>query len=226
MKKGSIKWAWPLFVFTLLMAYPFGTLHSNQCYSEYWQKLLWTAYEKDAVEISTYVKLESRNHWKGFRYIQLSEQLAYHLTKTFSMEIHYTYIHSHDVVADTPWRWRHRLELEGNRIFYLPQNQNIQTRNRLEIYKEQFDPTMIFRLRQLTLWEIPINGRVLKSFSMYNEIFYNLTTHRFTQDRICPCQFTFALTEEMEMDLFFLLRLFEFNSVWLKTGVFGTQISF
>lgn len=54
------------------------------------------------------------------------------------------------------------------------------------------------------------------SYSVYNELFYNISTHLFTQDRICPCQLTFALTDKIELDVFFLIRFFLTDKIWRK----------
>lgn len=184
-------------------------------------------WEKDAFSLGTYAKFESRNRFKGFRLIQLSEQLAYDVSKEWTLEFHYTYIHGHSIVRDSPWEWQHRLELEANRTFNLANKNLIKTRNRLEIRRLQDEPKTHYRLRQMTMLVIPIeNAGSLQAFSMSNEIFYDITTHLFNQDRICPFQLTFALTEELEMDLFFLMRLFIGNDKWQRSAVLGTQFSF
>lgn len=203
------------------------SLQGNEWYSEYWQKFLWRMWKNDSFDVSTYTKIETGNHFKQIRLIQISEQLAYHVTKDFSLEIHYSYIHGRTVIPDSIWNWQHRLELEGNRTFRLPWNHFINTRNRFEIRKLQNEPKIQYRLRQLTMYEIPIkNAGILTAFSVYNELFYDLSTHQFTQDRIYPCQFTLSFTDKISLNLFLLIRLFRSDEAWHRSAVLGTQLSF
>ena len=102
----------------------------------------------------------------------------------------------------------------------------IETRNRLEVRRVKHEPKILYRLRQRTTAIIPIENSMVTAFSVFNELFYNLSTHRFTQDRICPCQWTFAISEGVELDLFFLIRLFETDTGWKKSAVLGTQLNF
>lgn len=212
-------------IFVLLIST--SCLQANNCYSEYWQKFFWQMYESDPFAIGTYVKIETDNHLKNIRYTQVSEQFAWNVSKKFSLEMNHTYIHSRSIVANSLWKWHYRAELEANRIFYLPYNCLIKTRNRLEIRREQKEPKTTYRLRQRTMLVIPFEGMsILKSYRAYNELFYDISTHYFTQDRICPCQFTLALSNKMDLDIFFLFRVFRANDLWQKSAVLGTQLSF
>lgn len=200
---------------------------TNDCYSEYWQKFFWKMWENNAFALGTYVKIDTKNHLKNIRSYQFNEQFRWKVSKNFSLELHYAYIHGRAIVQNSPWRWQHRLELEANRIFHLLDNYLIKTRNRFEIRRVQTEPKILYRLRQRTMLVIPFEDKsILKSFSMYNELFYNISTHHFTQDRICPVQLTFAVSDKMEMDLFALIRFFYMNDIWSKSAVLGTQFSF
>lgn len=206
---------------------PLVRQHTLNDYSEYWQQFFWTMWGNDSLTLGTYVKIDSKNHMRNVRSYQLSEQLAFKVTKHFSCELHYSYLHSRSVVPNSLWRWQHRLELEVNPTFQLSRGWLIETRNRLEIRRLQREPKILYRLRQRTMLVIPFKGEsALKAFSLYNELFYDLSTHLFTQDRICPCQLTFALPHKMELDLFFLLTVFNSNDIWRRCAVLGTQLSF
>lgn len=215
-----------LFILVLVLCFPCG-LQSTNWYSEYWQKIFWKMWEKEPFSLGTYVKLETGDHLKNIRSFQLSEQLEFTVSKNFSLEFHYTYIHGRSIVPGSPWDWQHRLELEANPTFHLPCRTLLKTRNRLEIRKLQNEPKIQYRLRQMTMLVIPFeNSGRLKSFSLYNELFYNITTHLFTQDRLCPCQLTFSLSQKVDLDLFFLIRLFMTKGIWHRSAVFGTQVIF
>lgn len=104
--------------------------------------------------------------------------------------------------------------MEANRLFHLPSNCLIKTRNRLEIRRVETEPKTLYRLRQRTMLTVPFENRgILKSYSLYNELFYNISTHLFTQDRLCPCQLTFAISDRVDLDIFFLIRLFRADDI-------------
>lgn len=210
-----------------LLSCPICRLQGCNCYSEYWQKLFWKMWENDSLALGTYIKIDTGNHLKNVRSMQFNEQLLIKVSENFSLEFHYAYIHGRSIVPNSPWLWQHRLELEANRIFHLPCNWLIKTRNRLEIRRLQTEPKILYRLRQRSMLVIPFEkGNFFKSFSMYNELFYNASTHLFTQDRVCPVQLTFAVSDKIDMDLFFLVRFFITNDIWRKSSVIGTQLSF
>lgn len=211
---------------SLVLIIFFSPLLGENCYSEYWQSLYWKMWENDSFALKTYVKLETKNHLKSIRSIQFNEQLLWKASKNLSLEIHYTYLHSQSIVSNSKWRWHHRLELEANPLFPLPCHRLIKTRNRLEIIREKDEPKTLYRLRQRTMLVIPLQNHVLKAFSISNELFYDISTHLFNQDRICPFQLTFALSEKVDLDVFFLIRLFITDAIWRKSYVIGTQLNF
>lgn len=184
-------------------------------------------WKNDTFALGTYVKIDTKNHLKGIRAFQLNEQFRWKVSKNFSLEIHYAYIHDREIVQHAPWRWQHRLELEANRTFQLFCNYLIKTRNRLEIRRVQTEHKILYRFRQWTTLVIPFEDKgILKSFSIYNELFYNISAQLFTQDRLCPFQLTFAVSDKMDMDLFFLIRFFNIDDIWSKSVVLGTQFIF
>lgn len=210
----------------ILLLFPICLLQSSDSYSEYWQKLFWKMWENESLTLGTYVKIDTENNLKNVRSFQFSEQLIWKTSKNFYLEIHYAYIHDRSIVPNSPWRWQHRLELEANRIFHLPYNSLLKTRNRLEIRRVQAEPKTLYRLRQRTMLVVPFENGFPKSFSIYNELFYNVSTHHFTQDRICPCQLTFAISDKTDLDIFFLIRFFNTDDIWQKSAVVGTEFSF
>lgn len=215
------------FLGLILLLHPICLLQGNDCYSEYWQKLFWKMWENESFALRTYIKIDSRNHLKGIRSLQFNEQLIWKASKNFFLEIHYAYIHGRSIVPNSLWRWQHRLELEVNSIFHLSCNCIVKTRNRLEIRRVQTEPKILYRLRQRTTLIFPFENKgILKSYSIYNELFYNVSTHLFTQDRICPCQLTLEMFDEVALDIFFLIRFFTTDDIWRKSFVLGTQFSF
>jgi hypothetical protein len=183
--------------------------------------------EKESCALRTYAKLETGNHFKNIRSYKICEQLIWNLTEKFSTEFHYAYIYDRSIIRNSPWHWQQRLELEANFSIPLSCKSFIKTRNRLEIRKLEREPKIHYRLRQRTMLVFPLENKgALKSFSMYNELFYDLSTQRFSQDRICPFQFTYLVSKKIDLDLFFLIHFFHTNTSWKKSGVIGTQLSF
>lgn len=198
----------------------------NHWYSEYWQRFFWNMWECGQFGLRTYVDIRTRNHLQSVRHFEISEQLFYEASKNITLEFHYTYAYGRSVVAHSPWHHQHRLEFEANRIFdfhkYL-----IATRNRFEIRKRQNNPKIEYRLRQRTMLVFPIEemGR-LKSFSIYNEIFYNLSTHLFSQNRFYPFQLNFIVSDQVDLDVFFMIGIFFSENAWRRNIVIGTQLNF
>ena len=211
----------------LLFSCCIGPLQGNHFYSEYWQKFFWKMWENDTFALGTYIKIDTGNQFKSVRSFQFNEELLWKVSENFSLELHYAYIHGRTIEPKSPWLWQYRFELEANRTFRLPHDCLIVTRNRLEIRWVKTEHKTLYRLRQRTTLVIPLEdmGR-LKSYSLHNEIFYNVSIRYFTQNRFCPFQLTFALSDTLEMDLFFLLRICHTNNLWLKSAVLGTQFSF
>lgn len=202
-------------------------VHGKECYSEYWQQFFWKMWEKDPFRIGTYIKIDSGNDFKNVRSMQFNEQFQWRVSKNLALEVHYTYVHGRYVVPGSLWRWQRRVELEANGSFTLFGDCLVDTRNRLEIRRLQRDPKIRYRFRQRTMFIVPLEAkRIFKSFSVFNELFYNISIERVTEDRLCPFRLTFSLTDKVDMDLFFLIYFIDINSSWKKSAVFGTQFNF
>lgn len=211
----------------LLLGCSISRLQSDDWYREYWQELFWRMWENDKLALASYAKIDTGNHFKNIRSIQLKEQLRWKVSENFSFEFHYAYIHDRSIIPNSLWRWQHRLEIEAKYTFHLPCNWLVNTRNRLEIRRVQAEPKILYRWRQRIMLVIPFENKgSLKSFSIYNELFYDISTRLFTQDRLCPFELTFALSKALELDLFFLVRFFYADNRLRKSAVLGTQFSF
>jgi hypothetical protein len=66
----------------------------------------------------------------------------------------------------------------------------------------------------------------LKSYSIFNELFYDISTSTFNQERFSPLTVTFAVSKETDLDIFFLIRFFRNDKLWHKSLVLGTQLNF
>lgn len=205
----------------------FAKLSGGTWYSEYWQQFQWKTYSSDRFEVRSFARLETENHWQHLRAFLLSEQLAYKKNKDTSLEFHYTYIHGHSLISPI-WGWQHRLEFEFNHIFRLLCDNQLITRNRLELrWRENSRPRPDLRFRHRTTYFVPLKTSIgLKAFSLSNEIFYDISKGDFTQDRICPCQLTFGVAENVDLDVFLMLRLLVQGDQLCKSVLLGTQLNF
>lgn len=213
--------------FILLLLLSTCHLHGSEWYSEYWQKLLWTMWENDSFAIRTFMRYDTANHYKSWRAVQINEQFAWKASDDLTLELHYAYLHNRSIVAHSPWRWQNRIELEANRKFHPSCHFEIRTRNRLEIRRVENEPKTLYTFRQQTMLFFPIeNAGRLKAYSFYNEVFYDISTSRFIQDRLYPIQLTFALSDKVQLESFFMIRFFLHSDVWKKSAVLGTQFAF
>lgn len=213
-----------MFILLLFCVCP---LHGSEWYSEYWQKLLWKMWKNDSLAINTFMRFDTTNHYKSWRAVQINEQFAWKVSDDLTLEIHYAYLHNRSIVSHSPWRWQNRIELEANRKFHPSCYFEIRTRNRLEIRRVENEPKTLYTFRQQTMLVFPIeNVMPLKAYSFYNEVFYDLSHSRVSQDRLYPIQLTFALSDKVDLEAFFMIRFFLHEDTWKKSGVLGTQFLF
>ena len=101
-------------------------------------------------------------------------------------------------------------------------------RNRLEFrWREKVQPYPDLRFRHRAMLVIPLkNVYPLKSFSCFNELFYDLDKNYFSQDRLCPCQLNFIVSDTVSLDVFLIMRLFYENMSLKKSLILGTQLNF
>lgn len=216
-----------IITFILLKTCTIAHLHCNHYYSEYWQKLFWRMWDSNTFAIATYIKIDSKNHLKGIRAYQFNEQFIWQASKNLSIELHYAYINGRPIVEKSKWRWQHRLELEFNPTIPLSCGYFIVTRNRLEIRNLKTEPIIIYRWRQRTMLTIPFkDSTFLQSYSIYNELFYNASDHRISQNRVCPFQLRIAVSKKAELDLYFIFRFINRDNFWYKSAIIGTQFIF
>lgn len=215
-----------LFLICILLL-SISRVYAHDWFTEYWQRLYYKTGECGRYELGTYAELRTKDHWKGFRFVMLSEQLKYNACKNLALELHYTYFHSANVVPKSPWRWTHRLEVEVNPTFDIDPKLKIRTRNRLEIRRIEKTPRIQYVFRQRTAFVVPLEnmGR-LKSYTLHNELFYDFATHLFNQDRFSPCQLNFEITKEVNLDVFVLLQFFIHNTIWHRSFILGSQLNF
>lgn len=216
-----------IITFIILKLLNVSNLQCNDCYSEYWQRFFWRMWDNNTFAIATYIKIDSKNHFKRIRAYQFNEQFIWQAKKNLSLELHYAYLNGRPILENSKWRWQHRLELEFNPTFPLSCGPLIVTRNRLEIRYFKTESIPIYRWRQRTMLTIPLkNNSLLKSFSIYNELFYNASDQRISQNRICPFQLRMALSNKAELDLYFIFRFLNRDNFWYKSAIIGTQFIF
>jgi hypothetical protein len=127
-------------------------------------------------------------------------------------EVHYTLINSRNA-DETPFHMSRRWELELNPHFDLAKNVEVKFRNRYEWIHRDDHPKEVQRFRQRhqlvwktnwdKLWKTNWDRLFcffwafsLKSLSIHNEVFYNVTDNRVDEYRFVPLELGFGFGEK------------------------------
>jgi len=102
-------------------------------------------------------------------------------------------------------------------------------RNRYELIKKQHLSQLqsVFRHRVMIVFPIK-NGGSFLSVNCSDEVYYDLNTHQFTQNRLIPMELTCLFNSKLSMNLFIMLRHFFSSSSnqWYRSIVLGSELTF
>lgn len=138
-------------------------------------------------------------------------------------EVHYTLIYSRRV-EENPFRLSRRLELELNPHFHLTEKTELKFRNRYEFINSEDPPKEVqkFRQRQQIVWKL--DQGTLKTYSIHNEVFYNVTTDRFDEYRIVPLELGFGFGEKHVIKIYQMIRTRKPSDHWMTQYVCGLTL--
>lgn len=191
---------------------------------EYWQYLTWNQVEVGKHQL--FFRGEARFFDERFYYYRLSENYAYQVLPHLGLEAHYSFIHEKSIGA-LNFTNRHRLEFEINPSVTLCNQIELRFRNRLELIKHENVAQWQFVLRHRTMAVFPIeNCGPLFAWRVSDEVFYSFASLLFTQNRFIPMELAFRATDDLEIDLFFMVRDFISSSKWRRSFVLGTNFEF
>lgn len=211
----------------LVSSFLLNSLCAAQWDREYWQYVEMQNWACGPYKVYTVAEARLRDDLSKFYYLRITGNLAYRALPEVDLEAHYSYIHYRPKTAGLPFVTSQRLEFEINPFMVINKDWQLKWRNRLELIKKEGVPGLrsVFRHRVLIALPIENRGKWVK-FAFFDEIFYDLKRHYFTQNRFVPCQFTFALSRHTHMDVFLMIRHFNSANIGYRSCVLGSTLSF
>lgn len=215
-------------LFALAIGFFFSTLGATEWDLEYWQYVRFENWKSKPYSIYTIGEVRLRDDLSQFYYYRIAENFAYQALPHLDLEAHYSYIY---YKTRTSMRFNsvNRFEFEANPDLTLCNGIQLIWRNRLELLKKQDIKHFQFVIRQRLMAVIPIEcAGKLTAIHVYDEVFYDFDTHKFTQNRFAPLELTFQLTERVTIDVFLMARHFFSlsSSKWYRSIVLGSALRF
>lgn len=194
--------------------------------SEYWSSVTSTTFNNQKFRLYTRAQLRFNKDVSELSRMELTEGISYQATSKLNLEAHYTYIYSKSWSAKH-FKSTHRLELEANPSLSVKDKLIVAFRNRIEFLKEQKISPIRYIFRQLTKVTFPLKnfGR-MTSFNITNEVFYNLSTRYFSQNRFSPLGITLNLDKGLDIDISLMVRNYFSSDKWRRSIVFATELKF
>jgi hypothetical protein len=195
---------------------------------EYWQTIEATNWENNCYRIYTNGEARLNHDITRPYYYRLSECFAYHATPNLDLEVHYTFVYNKSRGA-SHFTNKQRIEFESDATFQLYRDTVLKWRNRFEIIKKQSDSKIEYVAREKFKIVIPVeNWGSISSVVLWDEFYYDLQTHFFTQNRFVPFSLTFDLTCHTSLNAYVMVRNFQNSTTkkWYRSLVLGTEIDF
>jgi hypothetical protein len=140
-------------------------------------------------------------------------------------EVHVTLIYSRKL-EETPFKQTRRLELELNPHFHLKKNVEVKFRNRYELIHREDTPHQYQKFRQQQKLVQKLDRGSLRSASIHNEIFYNMTENRVDEYRLVPLELDFAWGEKYTYNLYTMIRWRKPTHFWKTQLIWGLTLGF
>lgn len=214
---------WRYWIFFILLS---STLHASSWDLEYWQFLKWTQWKKDPFQIYASAETRLNKVINPFYFYRLTQAFAVKANSYLDLETHISYIWEKSR-GNKHFTNRARLELEVNPHYTFSNDVQLKWRNRLEIIKRQNMPKLEYVFRHRILLNVPLkNMGKLKFIRTSTEIFYNLSTHYFTQNRFRVIELGFAPSSKTVLNVFIMVRNFFSALKWYRSIVLGSEWEF
>jgi hypothetical protein len=170
---------------------------------------------------------ELRSSFKPSRFggYLLSQQVKLDLLPNLGAGVNYTFLslpsENSDELTDT-----HRAEFELVPRFKAGNWLEVSARQRLELRWLEGRRGPSERTRHRLQLDFPVHcaGR-LRSVFLYDEVFYDYTQHRVTENRITPIGLDFRLTKKMNFSVFYTLQELRAGDGWYNRHVLNTMLS-
>lgn len=195
---------------------------------EYWQYFNWKNWEKDPYKLYTIGEFRLNRDITRPYYYKITENFAIRALPYLDLEVHYSFLYK-KTRGNTRFTNTQRLEFEANPFVQWDNGFTLKWRNRLELLKKQEVSTIQFVFRHRIMAIIPLeNTGKLTSLHIYDEVFYDFDTHKFTQNRFVPVELSFELTPKTRLNVFFMVRNFVniSSNEWFRSFVLGSNLEF
>lgn len=206
----------------------FCSAAASPIYGEYWQYFNGTNWERGPYRLYTIGEMRYKSSLTSIYYYRIAANFAYQVKPYLDLEAHYSYIYNKSEGA-ARFSNVNRLELEVNPSKRFENGIALKWRSRLELLKQEGVAYIQFVFRDRLMVQIPIKncGR-LTSIHLYDEVFYDFKTHRFTQNRFVPLELSFALNQKTHLEVFFMVRNYYSLSSdrWYRSLVLGSALRF
>lgn len=193
---------------------------------EYWQYVSFTEYEQEKWKVYSSAEFRFKNHYYNPSYVLLSPiRIRYKLNHIIDLEAHYCFIESRSTTKQ--FLYRHRFEFEVNPTWKLSHCLTFNVRNRYELIKQQetHDLQQVYRCRpRFIIFCCPCCS--IESWSIYDEIFYNISKGAIVQNRFVPVEITIKLSEGVIFSPFLMWQSKKASNVWHQAFVLGSKIDF
>ena len=192
----------------------------------YWQYLVWKNWEGCNFNFYTLGELRLNKYAAHLYYGKISECLSYHPHPNLQLEAHYSYI-QHKNRGSSQFMNTNRLEFEINPSLTTDCGIQVKWRNRLDLIKNQHVSKIrsVFRHRWLLQYDLNSCSPLI-SFHCSDEVFYDLNTRKFTQNRFIPIAMQLELNSKLSLDLFLMIRNFYTSNHWYRSFILGTELAF
>lgn len=194
--------------------------------TQYWQRIYITHWKNDKWRFYTQLQFRFFDHPEHFRYSLVSPSIRYRPLSWLDLEFHYSWIESRPS-SHEPFFPTHRLEFEINPFFKLDPSLTLYSRNRYELIKRHGTNQLHSTLRNRIKFEFTFkNKSCLEAVAIHDEIFFNLITNKFFENRFVPIELTFKLNKCLKISPFLMAKIQENEEGFWKTNmVFGTNLS-
>ncbi|PIQ85052.1 MAG: hypothetical protein COV74_10670 [Candidatus Omnitrophica bacterium CG11_big_fil_rev_8_21_14_0_20_45_26] len=194
-----------------------------QYWSQYSIKWLDTKY----VDLVNFWDVRFTDDWSHVGLWFTRQQVRINPWKHLGFNVAYTYLETevqNAAKTQNEYKYHHRLELELNPSWNLPNDWKLSNRNRVEFRWIEDKGSDNTRFRQLWELEVPVKKLRIESVYLNNELFYDFSTQKFNEDRITPFGVKIKVCSKAYLKLFYLIQCKKGARDWSSNQVFGTQV--
>lgn len=197
--------------------------------NQFWEQIHILHWKKDKFKLFTYYEFRFFHHEDRFRFFLFRPELRYRALPWLDLELHYSIIERRSSPLE-PLVARYRLEIEVNPYFKLNKRVTLLFRNRYELNKDQGTNKLKSILRSRTRLYFNSeskNRRFFKGWSISNEVFYNLTTRQFFENRFTLIELNLKISKNYTLRPLLLFKSNKNdNNHWFTDTVLAFKLDY